>query len=76
MDRIGDRVIDARNRKLWTQRELSEASGVMEATISRIENGKYKRRPTNDTLNALARALGVSVMWLAFGDDDSLKAAA
>jgi transcriptional regulator with XRE-family HTH domain len=75
MEEIGKRVFDARNRKLWTQRELSDASGVMEATISRIENGRYKRRPTNDTLKALATALDVTVFWLVFGEDEGKASA-
>jgi transcriptional regulator with XRE-family HTH domain len=70
MQTIGDRVREARDRKLWTQRELSEATGIMEATISRIENGKYQRRPYRETLEALADALGVSVAWLVFGEDE------
>jgi len=69
MEELGSRVREARDQKLWTQRELSEASGVMEATISRIENMRHRRRPTNETLKSLAEALGVSVRWLAFGDE-------
>ena len=69
MEELGSRLREARDQKLWTQRELSEASGVMEATISRIENMRHRRRPTNETLKSLAEALGVSVRWLAFGDE-------
>ncbi len=69
MEELGSRVREARDQKLWTQRELSEASGVMEATISRIENMRHRRRPTNATLKALANALDVSVRWLALGDE-------
>lgn len=69
METLGDRVRTARDRKLWTQKELSDATGIMEATISRIENGKYRRRPFRATLEAIARALDVSVEWIAFGDD-------
>lgn len=70
MQTLGERVRAARDRKLWTQRELSEATGIMEATISRIENGKYRRRPFRETLETLAEALDVSVSWLAFGERD------
>lgn len=69
METLGDRLRNARNRKLWTQQELSEATGVMEATISRIENGKYQRRPYRETLKRLATALDVSLEWLVFGDE-------
>ena len=68
MQTLGDRVREARDRKLWTQRELSEATGIMEATISRIENGKHRRRPYRETLEALSDALDVSVPWLVFGE--------
>lgn len=70
MQTLGDRVRLARDRKLWTQRELSEATGIMEATISRIENGKYQRRPYRETLETLAETLDVSVSWLVFGEQD------
>ncbi len=76
METLGERLRTARDRKLMTQRELSDQSGVMEATISRIENGKFRRRPFKETLESLATALDVSVTWLVFGEEDDLKAAA
>jgi len=75
METLGTRLRDARDRKFWTQRDLSEATGVMEATISRIENGKYRRRPTKETLVKLATALDISLEWLAFGEDQGKAAA-
>jgi transcriptional regulator with XRE-family HTH domain len=48
-----------RKQKGVTQRELSEASGVDPATISLVETGK--RQPKIETLESLARALGVEV---------------
>ena len=75
MNTLGERLRIARERKLWTQRELSETSGVMEATISRIENNRHRRRPMRSTLQALADALNVSVMWLAIGEDEGKVAA-
>lgn len=68
MQTLGDRVRWARDHKLWTQKELAEATGLTEATISKIENGKYQRRPYRETLESLAGALDVSVRWLAFGE--------
>ncbi len=77
MDTLGHRLRHARDRQLLTQRELSEASGVMEATISRIENDRFRRRPNKATLQALADALDVSLLWLVFGEDaDASKKAA
>jgi len=70
MQTLGERVRAARDRKLWTQRDLSEATGIMEATISRIENGKYRRRPYRETLETLAETLDVSVTWLVFGGQE------
>lgn len=70
METLGDRVRMARDRKLWTQRDLSEATGITEATISRIETGKYHRRPFRGTLEAIAEALDVSPVWLVFGETE------
>ena len=70
MQTLGERVRVARDRKLWTQRDLSEATGITEATISRIENEKYHRRPFRGTLEAIAEALDVSPVWLAFGETE------
>lgn len=70
MQTLGDRVRLARDRKLWTQRELSEATGITEATISRIENGKFQRRPYRGTLETLAGSLDVSLSWLVFGEQE------
>jgi transcriptional regulator with XRE-family HTH domain len=75
METLGNRLRTARNRRLMTQRELAEATGVMEATISRIENDRFTRRPLRSTLEALASALAVSVSWLVFGEDEGNAAA-
>lgn len=76
MEGLGDRLRFARERKLWTQQRLSEETGVMIATISRIENGHHTRRPLTATLTALAKALDVTPEWLVFGDEDAGKLAA
>jgi transcriptional regulator with XRE-family HTH domain len=54
-------LIEAREKKGWTQRQLSEATKPMinVSTISRIERGK-KPRVRDRTLKELAAALGVS----------------
>ncbi|MDP9470572.1 MAG: helix-turn-helix domain-containing protein [Chloroflexota bacterium] len=53
----GAKLRQARERRLITQPELSDLSGVMVATISRIENGL--QQPRIPTVRKLAKALGV-----------------
>jgi len=57
-------VKDLRERKVLTRKELSELSGVDEATIYRIERGRTGR-PRPSTLRKLAAALGVDAETLA-----------
>ena len=47
--------LQLRQRKGWTQNQLAEASGIAQAEISRIEQGKAN--PTVQTLIALVSAL-------------------
>lgn len=70
MDTIGARLKQARERKVLSQENLSGLSGVTEATISRMENGKSgPTRPS--TARKLAEALGIEASWLLFGDQES-----
>lgn len=46
-----------REKRVITQEELSRASGVGVATISRLETGRVK--PSIKTMRALARGLGI-----------------
>src|SRR4051795_8546383 len=57
--RIGTRLLKQRLSAGLTQQQLAVASGVAQADISRIEHGQAN--PTADTLNALARPLGVTL---------------
>ena len=69
MDTIGARLKQARERKVLSQEDLSGLSGVTEATISRMENGKSgPTRPS--TARKLAEALSVEASWLLFGDQE------
>ncbi len=52
------RLREVRAEAKMTQHELSERSGVHRQTIAQLETGA--RRPTWDTVQLLARALGVS----------------
>ena len=53
----GGKLRAARVRRMLTQPELSALSGVMVATISRIENGL--QQPRIPTIRKLAKALDV-----------------
>lgn len=68
MQSIGDRLQICRGAKNWTQEDLSAASGVTEATISRLENGHHRRRPNVATVKKLADALEVDAGWLLVGE--------
>ena len=63
----GMKLREARERRLLTQTELSKLSGVMVATISRIETGQ--QQPRIPTVRKLARALDVRpeelIVWRA-----------
>src|SRR4051812_40352227 len=54
--RLARELIELRQSKGLTQKQLADASGVQQSDISKIESGKGN--PTYATLNALAVALG------------------
>jgi ribosome-binding protein aMBF1 (putative translation factor) len=57
---------DSFQSEMLSQQDLAVKSGVTEATISRIANGHPAPRPS--TVRELAQALGVSPVWLLYGD--------
>ncbi len=59
------RLKEARALRDVTVRELGRASGVVEGTIRAMDRGTM---PQVDTAEAVAKALGVSPAWLAFGE--------
>lgn len=59
---VGQAIAEAREEKGMSQRDLSYASGVMQADISRIEKGKGN--PTLTTLQKIAKSLGRTVASL------------
>jgi len=65
----GAKLRQERERRLMTQPELSEKSGVMIATISRIENGI--QQPRIPTVRKLARALEVNPEELLIWNDEA-----
>jgi transcriptional regulator with XRE-family HTH domain len=50
----------ARQAAGWTQQELAERAGVAKLTVGHIERGWHKWEPHPATIEALARALGVT----------------
>jgi len=63
MNTLGDRVKDLRVKKEMNQKKLSESSGITQATISRIENGKVKQLKS-EALKRLSEALGTTIDYL------------
>lgn len=70
----GAKLREARERRLMTQPELSERSGVMIATISRIENGL--QQPRIPTVRKLAEVLGIDPEEMIVWRTETGKAAA
>lgn len=65
LETLADRLIWARERKMWTQEKLAQESGVTQGTIGNIE-ANLRQRPRG--LLAIADALGVSPTWLETGE--------
>jgi len=68
MSTFGERVAAARERLRLRQNELAVRVGVTPGSINKIESGETKGAKPG-TLVALARALGVSMEWLATGKE-------
>ena len=60
--RLADALRSARERLGLSQREISKAAGISNATLSRLEKGSITADP--DTLKALASTLGLDHLWL------------
>jgi transcriptional regulator with XRE-family HTH domain len=61
---IARKLVDLREQLGMTQQDLRKATGVAQATISRIERGVLPH-PKLDVLRRLAEALNVTVDYLA-----------
>lgn len=59
---IGQRVVEIRQRKGWSQSDLARESGKDRQAIEKLENGKVN--PTLYSLVEIAKALNVSVSHL------------
>jgi putative transcriptional regulator len=75
-ERIGKRIIQARERLGWTQSELARHIKKPRQHLSQIEQGK--QQPRAELLIELAEVLGVSVDYLLGreGEDSELLAPA
>lgn len=67
--KIKDRLRELRTAAGKTQQELATAAGLSWSVIAQIEQGKTPN-PRLDTLQALARALGVTVSRL-IGEEEA-----
>lgn len=56
-------MIDARKASGLTQKQLAEKTGIAQADISKLENGKAN--PSLRTLQRLAEGTGIHI-WLEF----------
>lgn len=72
MSGLGEKIIEAREAKGWTQSELADAIGMTQQGIAAIENGKSDRPKK---LRELARALSVTEEYL-LGEDSAVAEAA
>ena len=64
---LGQRLKEARARRIITQMDLAHKTGVGLRTIRQIEQTDFE--PRIATARKLALALGVRVEWLVFGMD-------
>ena len=69
MNKISDRLKEARSRRGWNQVQLALAAGVSPGTIGNIESGA---RQAKGSLPQIAKALGISHDWLANGEGEML----
>jgi putative transcriptional regulator len=61
--RIGQRIIELRMKKGWTQSDLARAAGKDRQAMEKLENGRVN--PTLFTLFEIAQALEVSLATIA-----------
>lgn len=67
---ISERISLAISRSGKRSKDIAEALGVSEVTMSKYVNGVST--PKNDYLITLAQALNVSVSWLLTGEDGGM----
>lgn len=65
---IARAIIDARIAKKWTQQQLADAAGTKQSRISDLEGARGN--PTIETIERVARALGLELMLQRHPDPD------
>lgn len=60
--RIGQRIVELRTQKGWTQSDLARACGKDRQAMEKFENGKVN--PTLYSLLEICQALGISLSQL------------
>jgi prephenate dehydratase len=68
MNEIGERIRRARKAAGLSQAELADAVHVSQATVSSWEGGSHG--PSHENFEEIAKAVGRSPGWLAFGEKD------
>ena len=66
---IGTNIREVRNGKRLSQEKLASKCGFSNTTLSQYEN--HKKTPNVTTLAKIAKALGVSIDRLYYGDEDN-----
>jgi len=66
-DTFARRLRESRDRVQLSVKKLSELSGFSESAIRRIERGQTRMLDKPKTMTSLAKALGVSDVWLYAG---------
>ena len=64
---LGGKIRRLRQQKNLSQSELAQKAGVAQSTLSYLESGK--KMPQFDTLSAICKGLGVSVLELLTYDE-------
>jgi transcriptional regulator with XRE-family HTH domain len=63
MEGFGTRVLELREQRGWTRRELARRAGLHENHLRKVEMGE-RMRIEGETIFKLCRALGVSADYL------------
>ncbi len=58
MTPLGNHIIRRREARGWTRVDLATAAGVPHTTIRNIEKGQRSKKPQEQTIRAIAAALG------------------
>lgn len=69
MDDVGLNIKARRNEIGFTQAELARRSGISQSAISDIESRRVTKKPSTDTVQRIASALGCTVAEL-MGESD------